>query len=170
MELLHYDSQWFFSDAGKTQFSGLQTLEDRCAFIYSYLRTVASPELDKARLLIRVAFFLADGVWGSSLPYAAYPDVIDPGKNPFVAYLTKATVCPDLQGLYCVFLAILHETADPKKKDEWIYSAKVPEELVRAYCGSETALADPGVFEIEEALQLVQLKLIWLLGSEEARR
>ena len=84
MELLKRDSAWFLSPAGSKVFSDLTSLEDRSVFLYSYLRTVAKPEFEQDRILFKIAFFLADGVMGSSLPYQSYPDVIHPGKNPFV--------------------------------------------------------------------------------------
>lgn len=169
MELIKYEANWFLSDAGCNAFASLTTLDERSVFLYSYLKQIAPTDFEENQLLFRVAFFFADAIMGSTLPYSAYPALLDPKKNPFVEYLTKATVCPGIQGLYCIFLAILHGTADCKKKDEWIYADRIPEAYSRDFCGSETALADPAAFEIDESLQLVQLKLIWLLGSEEAR-
>jgi len=167
------------SESGGKAFSSLQTLEDRSIFLYSYLKNVSSKDFEKNQLLFKIAFFLADAILGSSLPYASYPDLLDPKKNPFVAYLTTAKLCPDTQTLYCIYLSVLHNIADPMNGNEWIYDEQIYEqggmeakleELGRNFCEGAVTMPNPDVFEIDASLQLIQLKLIWLFGQQEARR
>ena len=174
MELIKQSSAWFLSSTGCQAFSSLQTLEDRSVFLYSYLKTIAKPEFDREQVLFKIAFFLADGVMGSSLPYQAYPNVIDPQKNPFVAYLARTTHYREAQILYYIFLGILHGIADPMDKDNWIYHAKVEdteylrntlEQLGKDLYPSPYTMADPDAYAIDPSLEPVQMKLIWLLGQ-----
>lgn len=174
MELIKQESAWFLSPAGCQAFSSLQTLENRSVFLYSYLKTIANPEFDQDQVLFKIAFFLADGVMGSSLPYQAYPDVIDPQKNPFVAYLARSTQFRKQQILYYIFLGIVHGIADPMNKDNWIYHPEVEdteylrntlEQLGKDLYPSPYTMADPDAYAIDPSLEMVQLKLIWLLGQ-----
>lgn len=179
MELLKFDADWFLSEPGRRAFSDLKSLEDRSIFLYSCLKSMVSSDFDKDHILFKTAFFLADAVAGSSLSYGSYPDLLDPKKNPYVAYLVNAARCPDAQTLYCVFLSVLHGIADPFKKNEWIYSPDIcdPDKMNamlekkgRNFCHGSVTTADPSAFEIDPALQIMQIKLIWLFGQHEVRR
>lgn len=175
MELLKYDAAWFLSKAGCNMFDSLKSLEDRSVFIYSYLKKIANAEFDQDSILFKAAFFLADAVLGSSLTYSSYPDIIDPAKNPFVAYLAHAEHCPGAEAMYSIFLSILHGVADPAKRNEWIYDENMenPEyveekltELGKCFCSGDVTMASTDAFAIADSLQLVQLKLIWLLRQQ----
>lgn len=174
MELLKRDSAWFLSPAGSKVFSDLTSLEDRSVFLYSYLRTVAKPEFEQDRILFKIAFFLADGVMGSSLPYQSYPDVIHPGKNPFVSYVARTEHFPGQSPLFYIFLSILHGIADPMNSNDWVYDAASEdtehlrtklESLGKDFCPDPSLLADPDAYAIDPSLEAVQMKLIWLLGQ-----
>ena len=142
--------------------------------MYSYLKTMAKPEFDQGRILFKAAFFLADGVMGSSLPYQAYPDVINPEKNPFVAYLAKADLFPGESTFYYIFLGILHGIANPMQAKDWVYERNLEdpdylreklEQLGKNLYPSPTLMADPDAYAIDSSLEAVQLKLIWLFGQ-----
>lgn len=173
MELMNHDVPWFISKPGCDAFASLQTLEDRSAFLYSYLRKIAKPDFEEDQLLFRIAFFFADAVMGSTLPYSTYPSLIDPEKNPFVAYLKNADHFPGSKAVYCVFLSILHGIATPIKQNEWVYDHQLGDpdylksklkELEKPFFTDDIEMVSADVFKIEDQLQLVQLKLIWLMG------
>lgn len=174
MELLKRDAAWFLSPMGCKDFSALKSLDERSIFLYSYLKTIAKPEFDQDRVLFKIAFFLADGIMGSSLPYQAYPDVIDPRKNPFVAYLSRTDRYREQRILYYIFLGILHGIADPMHSDNWVYDTalddteylrKMLEVSGKDLYPNPSLMADPDAYAIDSSLQTVQLKLIWLLGQ-----
>ena len=174
MRLLNFDANWFCSTQGQTAYSSLRTLEDRSVFLYSYLKKITKADFEKDQLLFRLSFFLADAVAGSELPYSAYPALVDPAKNPFVAYLKNTTLCPGSRAVYCICLAILHGIADPFVQNNWIYQKELQDadyleeklsELDKNFVATSVSLADPDAFAIDAPLRIVQLKLIWLLGQ-----
>ena len=173
MELMNHDVPWFISKPGCDAFASLQTLEDRSAFLYSYLRKIAKPDFEEDQLLFRIAFFFADAVMGSTLPYSTYPSLIDPEKNPFVAYLKNADHFPGAKAVYYIFLAILHGIATPIKQNDWVYEQQLSDmeylekklkEMEKPFLANGIEMVSADVFQIEESLQLVQLKLIWLMS------
>lgn len=175
MELLKYDAAWFLSKAGCNMFNSLESLEDRSVFMYSYLKQIANGEFEQDGILFKAAFFLADAVLGSSLSYSSYPDILDPAKNPFVTYLDCAEHCPGAGAVYSIFLSILHGVADPAKHNEWIYDENMenPEyveekltEIGKCFCSGDVTMASADAFAIADSLQLVQLKLIWLMRQQ----
>lgn len=175
MELLKHDAAWFSSEAGCNMYHSLNSLEDRSIFLYSYLKKIAIAEFDQDQTLFKAAFFFADGIFGSSLPYSNYPDLINPAKNPFVAYLDNAEHYPGAEAVYFIFLSILHKIADPTKRNAWIYSQQmenpeyVEQKLLdtdKCFYAGEISMASADAFAIDESLQLVQLKLIWLMGLQ----
>lgn len=179
MELINYEASWFLSKPGCDAFASLQTLEERSVFLYSYLKQAARVNFEEDQLLFRTAFFLADAVMESDLPYSKYPALVDPEKNPFVAYLLNADTCPGIRTVYYIFLSILHGIADPFKHNAWVYNKQIsdPEylgekltELGKCFCEIGIEMPSVEAFAIEESLQTVQLKLIWLLGQREAGR
>ena len=174
MELLNFDANWFYSEKGQKAYSSIKSLEDRSVFLYSYLRKIAPADFDEDQMLFRIAFFLADAVMDSTLPYSTYPALIDPQKNPFVAYLANVNQYPGAQTVYYVFLSILHGLATPIRQNDWVYEKRISEpeymqekltDLGKCFCASAVGMADADAFAIEEALQPVQLKLIWLMGQ-----
>ncbi len=172
MDLIKKDSQWFFSPEGVESYQKLTTLEERSIFIYSYLRTIAVEALEKDNLLFKIAFLLADGVHASDLPYAKYPDLIDPKKNPYVAYLKNAKRPHSNEKTFCILMSILHEIANPMNTTEWIYDIKLFTE--NAYLNKldelkhqfiehdESYVVDPEVFSIDPSLSFIQKELVWL--------
>lgn len=174
MELLNFDANWFCSEAGQKAYSSIKSLEDRSVFLYSYLRKIAPTDFDEDQMLFRIAFFLADSVMDSTLPYSTYPALIDPQKNPFVAYLANVKRYPGAQAVYYVFLSILHGLAMPIRQNDWVYEQRISEpeymqeklsDLGKCFCASAVGMVDADAFAIEESLQPVQLKLIWLMGQ-----
>ena len=174
MKLIKNDVSWFLSKPGCDAFASLNTLEHRAVFLYSYLKQIAKNAFDEDQVLFRTAFLLADAIKGSSLPYSTYPAIIDPQKNPFVAYLKNAEKFPGKHVVYYVFLSILHGIAAPQNADAWIYDEELEdqdylaeklEELGKSFYSGSVSMADADDFTVEESLQTVQLKLIWLFGQ-----
>ena len=174
MELLNFDASWFCSEKGQKAYSSIKSLEDRSVFLYSYLRKIAPADFDEDQMLFRIAFFLADTVVDSTLPYSTYPALIDPQKNPFVAYLKNADHYPGGTVVYHIFLSILHGIAMPMKQNEWVYDKQLDdpeylekklEALGKPFFASGVSMVSADAFAIEESLQQVQLKLIWLLSQ-----
>ena len=174
MELTTQSAAWFLSGPGCAAFDALKTLEDRSAFIYSYLRQITKVDFEEDQLLFRIAFFFADAVMGSTLPYGTYPAVIDPEKNPFVAYLKNADRYPGGKAVYYIFLSILHGIAAPMKLNEWVYEQQLEEPeyleqkmkaLGKPFFVAGMGMVSADAFAIEEPLQQVQLKLIWLMSQ-----
>ena len=174
MELINHEAPWFLSSAGCNAFASTKTLEDRSVFLYSYLKQIAPEDFDKDQVLFRTAFFLADAIMGSTLPYSTYPALINPEKNPFVAYLSNISQYPGAKTVYYIFLSILHGLAMPIRQNEWVYDQQISEpeymqqkltELGRCFCSSDIDMASVDAFSIEESMQPVQLKLIWLIGQ-----
>lgn len=173
MELLERDAQWFLSKPGCDAFASAKTLEDRSVFLYSYLKQTAPADFDKDQMLFRIAFFFADAIMGSTLPYNTYPALIDPEKNPFVAYLKNADHYPGGKAVYYIFLSILHGIAAPMKLNEWVYEQQLEEPeyleqkmkaLGKPFFAAGMGMVSADAFAIEEPLQQVQLKLIWLMS------
>lgn len=174
MDLLKYDAGWFRSKAGCNAFESLKSLEDRSIFLYSYLKNIAGADFDADQTLFKIAFFMADGILGSSLPYSSYPDIIDPAKNPFITYLDNAVKYPGASAVYFIFLSILHGLVEPERQNEWIYHEdvddpefveKILDAMEKEFYTDNIKMASADAYAIEESLQLVQLKLIWLFGQ-----
>ncbi len=162
---------WYFSQEGINAYAQQDTLDKKTFFLYSYLNQVASPGFVNSGVLFKVAFFFADGVSESTLPFASYPEIIDDSKNPFLKYLTKGDFYSE-KVLYHVFLSILHGIVDIADENSWIYnkdSLKIGmyETLLikndHDFCSD---LPDYEFFKVERDLEFVQLQLIWLFGQE----
>lgn len=173
MKLIQHDALWFMSEAGCNKFTSVKTLEDRSVFLYSYLKQIAKADFEEDQLLFRIAFFFADAIMGSALPYNTYPALIDPEKNPFVAYIKNADHYPGGKAVYHIFLSILHGIAMPAKQNEWVYDQQLKEpeylekkleELGKSFFVAGLGMVSADAFAIEEPLQQVQLKLIWLMS------
>lgn len=173
MELVKQSPAWFTTDAACKAYANLDTLEDRSIFLYSYLRSVSSETMDQQGLVFKIAFFLADAVANSTLPYAAYPDIVDGAKNPFVALMMTLKKPYDNDAMYCVMMAILCGVANPMNQNDWIYDATLfadkkayrqkLEALDRGFLPSSDAwLADPAAFAVDEGLEFARTELIWM--------
>ena len=129
MELIKTTSDWFFSRDAAAQFAQLGTLEDRAVFVYSYLKTVAQGDWDRDDRLFGMAFLMADAVYSSPLPYAKYPDLIDPAKNPFVSFVAKANGgAYSSENFLAVLLMLLHGKMEAFDASSWIYIQNQSEE------------------------------------------
>ncbi len=174
MDVIHQPTEWFTSQEGVRAFASLTAKEDKTIFIFSYLRQVVNQTFPSERLVFQTAFLLADEVLGSNLPYAAYPDIILPKSNPFVAYLANGRYVSDRVTLV-VFLGILHGKIDPTDKSCWIYDKECQDESSFAqrsenedcYLYSHDCFVpDREKYAIDESLQKMQLKLIWMLSEK----
>ena len=107
MKLVTKEASWFLSGEGTRAYAALSSLEERAIFVYSYLRQIVNEDFEKDSVLFKTSFLIADALSGSVLPYAQYPDVINPSKNPFVAFLKNSKKYKNPTGVLYAFLAIL---------------------------------------------------------------
>lgn len=176
MELLKKDKQWFFSDEGKKAFASLSSVGDRAVFIYSYLKTIANENSDKDNILFKTAFLLADEVFASDLPYKNYPDIINERVNPFIAFLSNAKRVYASEQIYCIYLSIVHNIANPIMKNDWIYDEAVfkgdgyirkIDELGHMFVvPNPDFMVDAGAYKCDEKIHMIQLEIIWLFGKK----
>lgn len=172
MEPIKQPKSWFLTDAACQEYAALTTLEERSVFLYSYLKQVASDTMNQKGFVFKTAFFLADAVAGSSLPYAAYPAIINGAENPFVALLETLKKPYGDDAMYCVMMAILCGVVNARDMNEWIYEADMfenntyrerLESMDRGFLpSSDTFMAEPQAFDIDEALRFAQTELMWM--------
>lgn len=89
-------SAWYTSEEGKQAYLNADTLPKKTFFFYEYLLSIARYKGNKG-VLYKIAFVMADSMVNSELEFAGYPNVIDPAKNPLVAYV-KSGVIPENTG------------------------------------------------------------------------
>lgn len=176
MELLKNDKQWFLSDEGSKKFVALSSVGERAIFIYSYLKTFVSETLEKDNFLFKTAFLLADAVVNSEVEYCTYPNLLDEKVNPFVAFLSNAKREYSEEQIYCIYLSLIHNIADPFKKSEWIYNDLVLKgdgyidkiyEMGRMFVvPNPDFLVDIAAYECDEEYNMIQLEIIWLFGKK----
>lgn len=162
---------WYFSQEGVNAYSQQDSLDKRTQFLYSYLNKISSPGFLKSGVLFKIAFFFADGVSESTLPYASYPEIINDSKNPFLKYLIKGDFCSE-KALYHVFMSILHCVVDVADDSSWIYdrdslrTGMYKTKLIIDNHDVSSEFPDYKIFSVEQKLQFMQLQLIWLFGQE----
>lgn len=157
-------------------YANLHTLEEKTVFLYAVLQKLVHSSFCKDNTCFKFALFLADAVASAQLPYSSYPVLIDPEKNPFLAYLVNCGKNPGNRIVYYAFMAILHGIADPMKQNEWIYDkelmgseelqAKLVELEHNFYDEEGPHMPNPLAFDIEEELTGLQLKLMWFFGGK----
>lgn len=172
MELLNKSEKWFFSEEGARNFSSLSSLDNRIAFIYSYLKNVLPDCLDEKKIVFKMAFFIADNYKTLQELFSEYPDIISIRNNPFLNYLSQLDYCPSNEALYVVFSAILSNKVDVNDKNEWIhnknlltsdeFSSTLGEMGIAYLPTSELEMADPALYELDEKIGLLQLQLAWI--------
>lgn len=176
MELIKKDKKWFLSEEGGKKFVALKSVGERAVFIYSYLKNITNKDFDENNQLFKTAFLLADAVYGSKLTYSEFPALLDEGTNPFIAFLTNTKFkCTDEQ-LYCIYLSIVHNIADPFNKNEWIYKAEMfkdnnymrkIEELGHEFViPNKRLFVEPDAYKSEEKYNDIQLEIIWLFQGK----
>ena len=175
MDYLSREPAWFLSQSGASAFNSKTNLEEKTLFIYAYLRKCLHESYDKDKTCFHFALFLADAIHNSQLPYGSYPALIDPTQNPYLAFLIQWGKHPGERILYYGFMSILHQIADPMDPGNWVYdktcigtealAAKLVELEHNFYDERPVDLPHPGVFDIEEPLQSVQLKLMWFFNK-----
>lgn len=170
-------TDWFFSNEGIKAFeSTSENLAERSAFIYSYLITVIDEKDKDNSFVFKLAFLIADAIYGSDLAYSKYPAIIDPKQNPFVAYIKNLKVIPSQEIIFLSVISVLHGWADALDANEWIYDEKKQ----TRDCFKEKfenlnidlispIMANPYVFDIEPEKETLQLKIIWAFYNDIAK-
>lgn len=180
MELINKERSWYFSDEAKAQFEKLPSLADRTTFLYSYLKTIAVPELEKDNFLFKMAFLLADAVYHSTFAFAKYPLLITVDENPFINYISnlKAYYSHEIQR--ALLLLVIQGRVEPNNTEEWIYDVNLFQQdgfaeklntIVEGIRGSEYMeqegrMSDPDYFELPEDRRFIQLEILWLFGKQ----
>lgn len=177
---INHNAQWFLSADGVAEFEKITTLAERAIFIQAFLEKTTD-ELKENKLLeherddakktnFRFALFLADAIYGSSLPYATYPALIDVNRNPFMEDWKRSKY-----GLTMMFSVMKYMLCEENKKlfgDQDKLSFK--ESLIREHkeLGSEQFgkdafiyLPDTSIFDVDPSLRSIQLKLICLMSG-----
>ncbi len=176
MDILNREGAWFLSPEGTAAYEKQQNLEEKTIFIYTYLSKILNESFDKDHTTFKLALFFADAISSAGLPYSTYPELINPAKNPFLAYLVNLGKHPEERIVYYGFMSILHEIADPMMQNSWIYdkelmsSDALADKLVELehnfYEEIPNSLPNPLVYDIAEQLRPVQLKLMWFFGNK----
>lgn len=174
----------FLSEKGVDLYNRLGTLDEKTIFIYVFLSRVWPEDLccpddaieEEMDIRFKFAFFLADAISNADLEYSTFPALIDKKKNPYLAYLVNTGDLHRKRNVYYAFMSILHGTADPLDADNWIYdietmkneelSDKMEEMGKDFYDGDLISYPDPQIYEIDEKLLPVQLKIKWFFGEE----
>lgn len=91
--LIPCTKEWYFSEAGHQAYNKASTVPDKTVFFYNYLYCI-SPQKNNLLFLERIAFIMANSMDQSNLPFAGYPNILDEGKNPFVAFVETGVELP----------------------------------------------------------------------------
>lgn len=174
---LERSTQWYFSNEGKAAFEKA-SLQERADLIQTYLQNISNHTFDnvakRERFNLRCyyfALFLADAIYGSALPYATYPVLIDPDTNPFLSYWMK-TKDFDLihsSAVHASFMDILrkeNESMQGASSAELIMTSITDEAESQGLSGfsSEAFAKMPVPMELSLSPQLrpIALKIGWL--------
>jgi hypothetical protein len=74
---------WYMSEEGRIFYQKATTPNAKMQFFRSYLNTIKNNKTGD-KIVDLAAYVLTCGVDGTSLPFATYPDILDPKKNPIV--------------------------------------------------------------------------------------
>jgi len=168
--------EWFFSSEGIAQFSAYKNLEDRVLFILKYLskkidysQKYSNEELVRINAItFHFAVFLADAIYGSDLPYATFPALIDPDKNPFMRSWISNNYGQRAHqfSLYAAFTKIIEKENKQRKGDAKTFRQELIDEIGVANAQKYSDqifsfLPDTAIYDIVPSLQLIQLKNKW---------
>ena len=122
-------SDWYFSKAGRKAFENATTPAQKTLYFFNYL-CLAAQEGSNRNVLYKLAYVMSHSVENSSLPYAGYPDIIDPEKNPLVKLVKSKQLPAMYPELYVTeFLDALHsEGSVSSNKDRPYLALSYPEE------------------------------------------
>lgn len=175
---INHKAEWFQSADAVAEFGKLTLLEERVIFIQAFLERTTD-ELTENKLLeyereqarknnFRLALFLADAIYGSDLPYAQYPALIDVKQNPFMKDWKDNKY--GLRLMHHVLDYILCEKESKKLRGNQA-GTSFKKSLMSEYAelGSEEfgddafdQLPDTAIFDMEPAVRSMKLKLMCL--------
>lgn len=175
MEVLQKETAWFLSDEALKQYAALSSLDERVVFLYAYLRTIAHENLEKGQTLMKIAFLLADGVSKADVLYAAYPALIRPEQNPFVAYVKNAKYVPEAPRMIAVMMAILQEKVDPRNGSAWIYDRDIlskdkfglwlKDQGMEYLPSTSISLIQPAAYAVDSVWEETRALILWLFAK-----
>lgn len=167
MNLIRKEKDWFLSEDGQKAFEGITSLEDRSIFIYSYLKTFADESFEQNKTLFKLAFLMADFVYGSNTAYSKYPEILKKENNPFIAYLTNAEEFYGDETTYTILTSILYNKANAFNKNEWIYNPKEMEteklkERGIEFIPTSSDMLDIDIYASDSDIPEMQIALVWI--------
>ena len=175
MEYFNQEAAWYTGPQGVSLFAGLKTLEEQTLFLYAALRKRLHTSYDKDNTCFKLALFFAEAVQKAPVPYKGYPDLVDPTKNPFMAFLTNWNQRPGNRALFYGLMCVLHGLDNPMLANSWLYDKSLMEsdklqekllELDRNFYDEEgPSMPNPLAYDIDEQLQDLQIKLVLLFDK-----
>ena len=79
-------SAWYMSEEGKAAYQEATTPTAKMRFFQSYLREISKADKKIDALMAYVITYYVDG---TSLPFASFPDILDPKKNPLIKIIRE---------------------------------------------------------------------------------
>lgn len=175
MELVKKEREWFLSPEGEKVYMELGELSEKIIFVYSYLKTITSKNMDVQNCLFKIAFFLVDGLGSSNVSYKNYPDLLAADKNPFIAFLQNSRKCYSNKKMYIILTLILQDYVDAMNTTEWIYNddffvsdkykEKLEEKNLHLLPNNDTEFVDIDNYKNTNNIGEAQLQLVWLFGN-----
>ncbi len=102
-----------------------RVLEERTTRYYYKLKEILHHEISgNDEKTTRFALFLADAIYGSGLPFAEEPAILDPRQNPYLAFFTNAEGVYLSNDTFCcnVFTTVTIGLSNPTDPNDWVYS------------------------------------------------
>ena len=160
-------SAWYNSEEGKVAYQNATTPTAKIQFFQSYLNAIKKEGTDR-EIIALAAYVITCGIDGTALPFATFPDILDPKKNPIVRMLGEKSFPIDkrvecgiemLNALLGDSDSEVAEWYDPKKraykklevcsdghKPSDMY--KLQRYIIGAFCCVEDKLSAPYVYDI----------------------
>ena len=166
--------EWFLSESGRTALNETNSTVELTDYIFHYLKSILkNKELLKDDDLYRVAFVLADSVYGSNQAYAGKDALLNENVHPFIAYFQKLPRFLSTKSLCYEMLLILFDVVNPFDPSEWIYDTSRPGYSEEEYF----EIAESHGFEMKKCLKrpysgredirFIMCEIIWLLGQKD---
>lgn len=133
-------SAWYMSEEGKAIYQKAITPTAKMRFFQSYLNAIKAKGTDR-EIVALAAYVITCGVEGTSLPFASFPEILDPKKNPVVKVISEKDF-NDSKRVECgieMLNALLG--GSPSDVAEWYNPKKRPYENLET-CSNNQSLSD----------------------------
>lgn len=178
------NAQWFQTKKAAAEFKKCTSLEDRAIFISEYLKCIINEYRQKQgpykqfndfemsrinKVSFGFAIFLADAIYGSDLPYATYPALIDEKQNPFFSTWVGYRYGAEknyYKSIFEAFTSIIEEENNRRRNDKTTFKQELIDEVGTATAQEYSAqifsvLPDTDIYDLVPSLQAIQLKNMW---------